>query len=172
MRIFPNFRGENQKNSRKHQPANICHDTSGNKNGKGKCPKGLPRILRCLQLGFDGLKLMVFGQPRTWKRCFFVFSIRKIYLMSWKTYNKSIFVVPWSSLCFWFLFCVYYKQIVKEKIFQCNDSNPANTDCWMSCGCHGQVLNLIRLFCGWVLIPYISRIHTAYIGEYLEYPAF
>ena len=27
-----------------------------------------------------------------------------------------------------------------------------------------EVLNLIRLFWGWVF-PYISRIHTAYIGE-------
>ena len=29
-------------------------------------------------------------------------------------------------------------------------------------------LNLIRLFWGWVF-PYISRIHTAYIGEYLHF---
>ncbi len=27
-----------------------------------------------------------------------------------------------------------------------------------------EVLNLIRLFWGWIF-PYISRIHTAYIGE-------
>ena len=31
-----------------------------------------------------------------------------------------------------------------------------------------EVLNLIRLFWGWVF-PYISRIHTAYIGEYLHF---
>ncbi len=31
-----------------------------------------------------------------------------------------------------------------------------------------EVLNLIRLFSGWVF-PYISRIHTAYIGEYLHF---
>ena len=31
-----------------------------------------------------------------------------------------------------------------------------------------EVLNLIRLFLGWVF-PYISRIHTAYIGEYLHF---
>ena len=31
-----------------------------------------------------------------------------------------------------------------------------------------EVLNHIRLFWGWVF-PYISRIHTAYIGEYLHF---
>ena len=31
-----------------------------------------------------------------------------------------------------------------------------------------EVLNLLRLFCRWVF-PYISRIHTAYIGEYLHF---
>ena len=31
-----------------------------------------------------------------------------------------------------------------------------------------EVLNLIRLFWGWGF-PYISRIHTAYIGEYLYF---
>ena len=31
-----------------------------------------------------------------------------------------------------------------------------------------KVLNLIRPFWGWVF-PYISRIHTAYIGEYLHF---
>ena len=31
-----------------------------------------------------------------------------------------------------------------------------------------EVLYLIRLFWGWVF-PYISRIHTAYIGEYLHF---
>ena len=31
-----------------------------------------------------------------------------------------------------------------------------------------EVLNLIRLFWGWVF-PYISRIHTAYIGENLHF---
>ncbi len=31
-----------------------------------------------------------------------------------------------------------------------------------------EVLNLVRLFWGWVF-PYISRIHTAYIGEYLHF---
>ena len=31
-----------------------------------------------------------------------------------------------------------------------------------------EVLNLIRLFWRWVF-PYISRIHTAYIGEYLHF---
>ncbi len=31
-----------------------------------------------------------------------------------------------------------------------------------------EVLSLIRLFLGWVF-PYISRIHTPYIGEYLHF---
>ena len=31
-----------------------------------------------------------------------------------------------------------------------------------------EVLNMKRLFWGWVF-PYISRIHTAYIGEYLQF---
>ena len=31
-----------------------------------------------------------------------------------------------------------------------------------------EALNLIRLFWGWGF-PYISRIHTAYIGEYLYF---